>query len=133
VRYSYIGNPGYLISNRNFTCVDGSPRLFPVGPQRDPCLRGGDCTDLALLRAEALRRNGIPARLVHGLMVRDAGTFRTDALHVEVFGRGVAVHDWVELDDGRTMGAYEGSPGIRCVKTGNGVCFQPVFEVPGYF
>ena len=30
------------------------------------------------------------------------------------------------------MGAYEGSPGIRCVKTGDGVCFQPVFEVPGY-
>ncbi|MDD3932537.1 transglutaminase-like domain-containing protein [Methanoculleus sp. UBA303] len=105
---------------------------LPGGPQRDPCLRGGDCTDLALLRAEALRRNGVPARLVHGLMVRDAGTFRTDALHVEVFGRGVAVHDWIELDDGRTMGAYEGSPGIRCVKTGDGVCFQPVFEVPGY-
>ena len=30
------------------------------------------------------------------------------------------------------MGAYEGDPGIRCIKTGNGVCFQPVFEALGY-
>ena len=50
---------------------------------------------------------------------------------MEVFGKGVAVHDWVELGDGGTMGATKG-PGIRCIKTGNGVCFQPVFEALGY-
>ena len=120
------------VGRTTFACVDGSPRLFPVGLNATLARGVGDCTDLALLRAEILRRNGIAARPVHGLMVWDAETFRTNALHVEVFGRGVAVHDWIELGDGRTMGAYEGSPGIRCVKTGNGVCFQPVFEVLGY-
>jgi len=115
-----------------FACVDGIPRLFPVGLNATLTRRAGDCTDLALLRVEILRRNGIPARPVHGVMVWDAETFQTDALHVEVFGRGIAIHDWVELDDGRTIGAYEGIPGIRCVKTGNGVCLQPVFEALGY-
>lgn len=119
------------VDRATFARVDGIPRLFPVGLNATLAHRKGDCTDLALLRAEILRRNGIPARPVHGFMVWDAETFRTDALHVEVFGRGIAVHDWVELGDGRTMGAYEGVPGIRCVKTGNGVCFQPVFEALG--
>ncbi|WP_292364966.1 MULTISPECIES: transglutaminase-like domain-containing protein [unclassified Methanoculleus] len=120
------------VGRTTFACVDGSPRLFPVGLNATLAYGVGDCTDLALLRAEVLRRNGIAARPVHGIMVWDAETFRTDALHVEVFGKGVAVHDWVELGDGRTMGAYEGDPGVRCVKTGDGVCFQPVFEVLGY-
>jgi len=120
------------VGRTTFACVDGSPRLFPVGLNATLAHGVGDCTDLALLRAEVLRRNGISARPVHGLMVWDAEAFRTDALHVEVFGKGIAVHDWVELGDGRTMGAYEGIPGIRCVKTGNGVCFQPVFEMLGY-
>ncbi len=113
-------------------CVDGTPRLFPVGLDATLTHGAGDCTDLAILRAEVLRRHGIPARPVHGVMVWDTETFRTDALHLEAFGRGVAIHDWVELGDGRTMGAYEGWPGIRCVKTGNGVCFQRVFEALGY-
>ncbi len=120
------------VGRTTFACVDGSPRLFPVGLNATLAHGVGDCTDLALLRAEVLRRNGISARPVHGLMVWDAEAFRTDALHVEVFGKGIAVHDWVELGDGRTMGAYEEIPGIRCVKTGNGVCFQPVFEMLGY-
>ena len=120
------------VERATYACVDGTPRLFPVGLNATLARGVGDCTDLALLRVEVLRRNGIPARPVHGLMVWDADAFRTDALHVEVFGRGVAVHDWVELDDGRTMGAYEGWSGIRCVKTGNGVCFQPAFEILGY-
>ncbi|NMA87595.1 MAG: transglutaminase domain-containing protein [Methanoculleus bourgensis] len=120
------------VERATYACVDGTPRLFPVGLNATLARGVGDCTDLALLRVEVLRRNGIPARPVHGLMVWDADAFRTDALHVEVFGRGVAVHDWVELGDGRTMGAYEGWSGIRCVKTGNGVCFQPVFETLGY-
>ncbi|WP_214041500.1 transglutaminase domain-containing protein [Methanoculleus sp.] len=120
------------VGRTTFACVDGSPRLFPVGLNATLASGVGDCTDLALLRVEVLRRNGIPARPVHGIMVWDAETFRTDALHVEVFGKGIAVHDWVELGDGRTMGAYEGSPGIRCIKTGNGVCFQLVFEMLGY-
>lgn len=120
------------VGRTTFACVDGSPRLFPVGLNATLASGVGDCTDLALLRAEVLRRNGIPARPVHGIMVWDAETFRTDALHVEVFGKGIAVHDWVELGDGRTLGAYEGDPGIRCIKTGNGVCFQPVFEMLGY-
>ncbi len=120
------------VGRTTFACVDGSPRLFPAGLNATLAYGVGDCTDLALLRAEVLRRNGIPARPVHGLMVWDAETFQTNALHVEVFGKGVAVHDWVELGDGRTMGAYEGVPGIRCVKTGDGVCLQPVFETLGY-
>jgi len=120
------------VDRTTFACVDGTPRLFPVGLNATLASREGDCTDLALLRVEVLRYNGIPARPVHGLMVWDVETFRTDALHVEVFGKGIAVHDWVELGDGRTMGAYEGIPGIRCVKTGNGVCLQPVFEALGY-
>jgi hypothetical protein len=120
------------VDRTTFACVDGSPRLFPVG--LDATLAGGvgDCTDLALLRTEVLRRNGIPARPVHGIMVWDTEVFRTNALHVEIFGKGIAVHDWVELGDGRTMGAYEENPGIRCIKTGNGVCFQPLFETLGY-
>lgn len=120
------------VGRTTFACVDGSPRLFPVGLDATLAYGVGDCTDLALLRAEVLHRNGVPARPVHGIMVWDTATFRTDALHVEVFGKGIAVHDWVELGDGRTMGAYEGSPGIRCIKTGNGVCFQPLFEALGY-
>ncbi len=120
------------VGRTTFACVDGPPRLFPVGLNATLASGAGDCTDLALLRAEVLRRNGIPARPVHGIMVWDAQTFRTRALHVEVFGKGVAVHDWVELGDGGTMGAYEGDPGIRCIKTGKGVCFQPVFEALGY-
>jgi len=120
------------VGRTTFACVDGSPRLFPVGLDATLAYGVGDCTDLALLRAEVLRRNGVPARPVHGIMVWDTEAFRTNALHVEVFGKGIAVHDWVELDDSRTMGAYEGSPGIRCIKTGNGVCFQPLFEALGY-
>ncbi|MCK8518622.1 transglutaminase-like domain-containing protein [Methanoculleus sp. 7T] len=120
------------VDRATFACVDGTPRLFPVGLNTTLAYGVGDCTDLALLRVEVLRRNGIPARPVHGLMVWDAETFRTDALHIEVLGRGVAVHDWVELGDGRTMGAYEGVPGVRCIKTGNGVCLQPAFEALGY-
>lgn len=121
-----------LVDRTTFPCVDGAPRFFPVGLEATLTDGVGDCTDLALLRAEVLRRNGIGARPVHGLMLWDAATFQTDALHVEVFGKGIAVHDWVELDDGRTMGTYEDIPGIRCVKIGNGVCLQPVFEVLGY-
>ena len=120
------------VDRATFARVDGDPRLFPVGLNATLTRGAGDCTDLALLRVEILRRNGIPARPVHGIMVWDAETFWTDALHMEVFGRGIAVHDWVELDDGQTMGAYEGIPGIRCVKLGNGVCLQPVFEALGY-
>ncbi|WP_332450893.1 transglutaminase-like domain-containing protein [Methanoculleus sp.] len=120
------------VDRATFAHVDGTPRLFPVGLNATLTSGVGDCTDLALLRVEVLRENGIPARPVHGLMVWDTETFRTDALHVEVFGKGIAVHDWVELGDGRTMGAYEGVPGIRCIKTGNGVCLQPVFEALGY-
>ena len=120
------------VDRTTFAYVDGTPRLFPVGLNATLTSGVGDCTDLALLRTEVLRSNGIPARPVHGLMVWDVETFRTDALHMEVFGRGIAVHDWVELGDGRTMGTYEGVPGIRCIKTGNGVCLQPVFETLGY-
>lgn len=120
------------VGRTTFSCVDGAPRLFPVGLDATLAYGAGDCTDLALLRTEVLRRNGIAARPVHGIMIWDTETFRTNALHVEVFGKGVAVHDWVELGDGRTMGAYEGSPGIRCVKTGEGVCLQPAFEALGY-
>jgi hypothetical protein len=120
------------VDRTTFGCVDGTPRLFPVGLNATLTRGVGDCTDLALLRVEVLRRNGIPARSVHGLMVWDTGTFKTNALHVEILGKGIAVHDWVELGDGRTMGTYEGVPGIRCVKLGNGVCLQPVFEAMGY-
>ncbi len=127
--------PGALIDRvdrTTFACVDGTPRLFPVGLNATLTRGMGDCTDLALLRVQVLRRNGISAKPVHGLMIWDTRTFKTDALHVEVLGKGIAVHDWVELGDGRTMGAYEGVPGIRCVKTGNGVCLQPIFEALGY-
>lgn len=120
------------VDRATFACVDGTPRLFPVGLNATLANGVGDCTDLALLRVEVLHRNGIPARPVHGLMIWDAETFRTDALHIEVLGRGIAVHDWVELGDGRTMGAYDRVPGVRCVKTGDGICFQPVFEALGY-
>ncbi len=120
------------VDRTTFSCVDGAPRLFPVGLNATLTRGVGDCTDLALLRVEVLRRNGIPAKPVHGLMVWEAETFRTNALHVEILGKGIPVHDWVELGDGRTMGAYEGVPGIRCVKTGNGICLQPVFEALGY-
>ncbi|WP_317063934.1 transglutaminase-like domain-containing protein [Methanoculleus caldifontis] len=120
------------VDRTTFSCVDGTPRLFPVGIDATLAHGVGDCTDLALLRVEVLRRNGIPAKPVHGLMIWNAGTFKTNALHVEILGKGVAVHDWVELGDGRTMGAYEGVPGVRCVKTGNGVCLQPVFKTLGY-
>ena len=92
-----------------------------MGPDTTLARGVGDCTDLALLGVEVLRRNGIPARPVHGFIVWDTEAFRTDALH-----------DWVELDDGRTMGVYEGWSGTRCLKIGNGVCFQPVFEALGY-
>ena len=115
-----------------FTCVDGSPRLFPVGLNATLAYGVGDCTDLALLRTEVLRQNGISARPVHGIMIWDTEAFRTNALHVEIRGKGIAVHDWVELGDGRTMGAYEGDPAVRCVKIGEGVCFQPVFKSLGY-
>ncbi len=120
------------VDRETFAHIDGIPRLFPVGLNATLSSGAGDCTDLALLRVEILRRNGISARPVHGFMIWDAEAFQTDALHVEVFGRGIAVHDWVELGDGRTMGAYDGVPGIRCVKTGDGVCLQPVFEALGY-
>ncbi|ABN58309.1 MAG: transglutaminase-like domain-containing protein [Methanoculleus marisnigri] len=120
------------VDRTTFACVDGSPRLFPSGLNATLACGVGDCTDLALLRAEVLCRNGVPARPVHGIMVWDTEAFRTNALHVEILGKGVAVHDWVELGDGRTMGAYEGNPAVRCVKIGEGVCFQPVFEALGY-
>ena len=120
------------VGRTTFACVDGSPRLFPVGLNATLAYGVGDCTDLAILRAEVLRRNGVPARPVHGIMIWDTEAFRTNALHVEILGKGIAVHDWVELGDGRTMGAYEGDPAVRCVKTGEGVCFQPLFESLGY-
>lgn len=120
------------VDRTTFAWVDGSPRLFPVGLDATLAYGVGDCTDLALLRTEVLRQNGIAARPVHGLMIWDTKTFRTKALHVEIRGKGIAVHDWVELGDGRTMGAYEGDPGVRCVKLGEGVCFQPLFETLGY-
>ncbi len=120
------------VEEATYACVDGTPRLFPVGLDATLAHGAGDCTDLAILRAEILRQNGIPARPVHGIMVWDTETFRTEALHLRAFGRGIAVHDWVELGDGRTMGAYEGWSGIRCIKTGNGVCFQRIFEALGY-
>ncbi|WP_243670696.1 transglutaminase-like domain-containing protein [Methanoculleus chikugoensis] len=124
------------VSRTTFACVDGAPpRLFPAGLNATLAHGGvGDCTDLALLRVEVLRRNGVSARPVHGIMIWDAEAFRTNALHVEILGKGIAVHDWVELGgDGRTMGAYEGGdPAVRCVKIGEGVCFQPVFESLGY-
>ena len=115
-----------------FACVDGAPRLFPTGLDATLAHGVGDCTDLALLRTEVLRRNGVAARPVHGIMIWDTEAFRTNALHVEFLGKGVAGHDWVELGDGRTMGAYEGDPAVRCVKIGEGVCFQPVFKSLGY-
>ncbi|MDD4567350.1 Transglutaminase-like superfamily protein [Methanoculleus chikugoensis] len=120
------------VSRTTFACVDGAPRLFPAGINATLAHGVGDCTDLALLRAEVLRRNGVAARPVHGIMIWDTEAFRTNALHVEILGKGIAVHDWVELGDGRTMGAYEGDPAVRCVKIGEGVCFQPVFESLGY-
>mgnify|MGYP001200972329 CR=1 FL=1 len=120
------------VSRTTFACVDGTPRLFPVGINATLAHGVGDCTDLTLLRAEVLRRNGVAARPVHGIMIWDTEAFRTNALHVEFFGKGISVHDWIELDDGRTMGAYEGNPAVRCVKLGDGVCFQPVFESLGY-
>ncbi|HQD26326.1 MULTISPECIES: transglutaminase-like domain-containing protein [Methanoculleus] len=120
------------VNRMTVSSVDGAPRFFPVGLDATLAYGVGDCTDLALLRTEILRRNGIAARPVHGIMIWDTKTFRTNALHVTIFGKGIAVHDWVELEDGRTMGAYEGVPGIRCIKTGNGVCLQPVFKVMGY-
>ena len=120
------------VGRTTFACVDGSPRLFPVGLNATLAYGVGDCTDLALLRTEVLRQNGIAARPVHGIMIWDKEAFRTSALHVEIRGKGIAVHDWVELGDGRTMGAYEGDPAVRCVKLGEGVCFQPLFETLGY-
>jgi len=120
------------VSRTTFAHVDGAPRLFPVGLNATLASGVGDCTDLALLRTEVLRRNGVAARPVHGIMIWDTEAFRTNALHVEILGKGVAIHDWVELGDGRTMGAYEGDPAVRCVKIGEGVCFQPVFESLGY-
>ena len=119
------------VGETTFSCIDGTPRLFPAGINATLAGGVGDCTDLALLRVEVLRRNGISARPVHGIMIWDAEAFRTGALHIEVFGKGVAIHDWVELDDGRTMGAYEGDPAVRCVKLGEGICLQPVFEALG--
>jgi hypothetical protein len=112
--------------------VDGHPRLLPVGVNTTLAHRVGDCTDLALLRTEILRQNGVSARPVHGIMLWDTNTFRTRALHFELFGKGIAVHDWVELDGGRTLGAYERQNGIRCIKIGDGVCFQQVFMALGY-
>ena len=120
------------VGRTTFACVDGSPRLFPVGLNATLAYGVGDCTDLALLRAEVLRQNGVAARPVHGIMIWDTEAFRTNALHVEIRGKGIAVHDWVEFADGRTMGAYERDPAVRCVKLGEGVCFQPLFETLGY-
>ncbi len=112
--------------------IDGKPRFFPVGINTTLQNRIGDCTDLALLRVEVLRENGVSARPVHGIMIWDTKRFKSDALHLEFRGTAVGIHDWVELDSGRTLGAYEGRDEIRCVKIGNGVCLQPIFHLTGY-
>lgn len=112
--------------------IDGRPRLFPVGINATLQNRIGDCTDLALLRTEVLKKNGIRARPVHGIMVWDTERLKSQALHLEFGETAVAIHDWVEIDGGRTLGAYESREGVLCVKVGNGVCLQPVFEALGY-
>jgi hypothetical protein len=116
------------------TCryIDANPRLFPVGVNSTLTNRMGDCTDLALLRVEVLNKAGIRAHPVYGIMLWDTDTFKTQAIHLEIFGTGISVHDWVEIDGGRTLGAFEGQNGIRCIKIGDGVCFQPIFEALGY-
>ncbi|WP_241648026.1 transglutaminase-like domain-containing protein [Methanoculleus taiwanensis] len=112
--------------------IDGRPRLFPVGIDTTLKNRIGDCTDLALLRVEILNENGVKARPVHGIMIWDTKRFKSAALHLEFRETAVAIHDWVEIDGGRTLGAYEGRDEIRCVKIGDGVCLQPIFQLIGY-
>jgi transglutaminase-like putative cysteine protease len=122
----------HMVETDTYHYIDGQPRLFPVGVNATVQNRIGDCTDLALLRAEVLRKNGIAARPVHGIMVWDTERLKSQALHLEFGETAVGIHDWVETDGGRTLGAYESWDGVMCLKIGEGVCLQPIFETLGF-
>ncbi len=72
-------------------------------------LREGDCTEHAVLLAAMLRREGIPARVVGGLiMIRaDHGLAMTQHLWVQAYVKTPGGFVWVDLDATLEPGAEE--------------------------